>query len=267
MSEQQIFFKIIYTNLYSQGKLVSPRGFKVLEIENFHVEFPSYYRFINFKSRKLNLDYIKKEFLWYLNGNKFDLSIVEHAKLWKDMINKEGIIHSNYGQYIFGENNQFDYVIKTLKEDKDSRRAIISILNKDHVLSKDADLPCTIALSFRIRNNKLNMSVHMRSQDAIYGLASDLPCFSFIHEMIYMTLKNDYLDLLIGNYYHIVDSFHIYSKHFEMLDKIISQDEFEDLKCPKILNSDEVEFLRKNDFIQIPDEFLFAKWLNSYDNK
>ena len=75
-------FRRIYRAV-SKGKVLSPRGMKVVEAEDFCYVLPPYVRFPNFLSRKLNLDYVKTEFLWYLRGEKRDLSILSHAQLWK----------------------------------------------------------------------------------------------------------------------------------------------------------------------------------------
>lgn len=251
----------IYQDLATKSKYVSPRGSLVKEIENYSYTLPAYTRFANFESRKLNIEYIKKEFLWYLRGDKYDKSIIEHAKIWKDMINEDGSIYSNYGQYIFDEINQFDNVVNTLKNDKESRRASIIILSKEHLFHGVMDFPCTYSINFRIRDNYLNMTVRMRSQDAIYGLGNDAPCFSFIHEMMYCTMKAIYPELQYGEYHHSADSFHIYSRHFEMLDKIVAGDKYEHLTIPCISGADEVQYLRNLNFIDIPPNYLFTKWL------
>lgn len=254
-------FRAIFLRLLNFGKLSTPRGLKVLEVENFNYELSPYVRFCNFKSRKLNLNYIKQEFLWYLRGNKFDLEILKHAKLWKGLVNDDGSINSNYGQYIFGANGQFNNVVKILREDKDSRRASIMILSKEHLTMKTNDVPCTYSINFRIREDKLNMTVRMRSQDAIFGMANDCPTFSFIHEMMFKVLKEDYPKLEYGRYYHSADSFHAYERHFELLQKLVN-DEFNIIHIPTILNKTEVDFLMKNDFKEIPKEYKFTSWLN-----
>ena len=260
-------FKNIYKELLTRGTLVHPRTLKVLEIENFNYVLPPYYRFINFAARKLNLNYIKREFQWYLRGDAHDLSITKHAKLWGDLVTKSGEINSNYGQYIFGQNNQFDYVVKTLQADQDSRRASIVILSRGHVLSGDKDLPCTYSMNFRIRKNKLNMTVRMRSQDAIYGMGSDVPCFSFIHEMVLSELQSIYPKLRYGDYYHSADSFHVYERHFEMVKQITKSDSFKPIHCPKIGGKAEVDFLRAGKFQTIPPQFAFTRWLTQIDQQ
>ena len=105
------------------------------------------------------------------------------------------------------------------------------------------------------------MSVHMRSQDAIYGLGNDIPAFSFVQEMLFTYLKDVYPGLVLGKYYHAVDSLHVYEKHFGLLDKIVNDDEYEIIYCPKMRSSAEMEFIRAGKFDDIPNEFLFAKWL------
>ena len=255
----------IYNDVYF-GHYVKPRGELIVELENYSYELKPYVRFQNFESRKLNVDYIKTEFLWYLKGDRFDSSICDHAKIWKSVINKDGSINSNYGQYIFGKSNQFDTVVNLLKNDKDSRRASIMILNNDHLKSDTNDVPCTYSINFRIRNNKLNMSVHMRSQDAIYGMGNDAPAFSFIHEMMLNALRRYYPDLEHGNYFHSADSFHVYERHFQMLDKLRSNnDYYEIVNCPKISGPDEVDYLRSlsTQISRPPSGFQFTNWLLS----
>jgi thymidylate synthase len=273
-SNETYTFKTIYHKLQNFGKIVCPRGQKVLEIEDFSYLLPPYMRFQNFPERKLNLQYIKDEFMWYLRGDAHDTSIVQKAGIWKNYVKDDGTINSNYGQYVFGDQNQFDRVIKALIDDKDSRRASIAILGSQHILSDDADLPCTCSLNFRIRDNKLNMSVHMRSQDAVFGFTNDAPAFSFIHEMVFNALLLKYPDLQCGRYHHSVDSFHVYERHFEMFEKLCSlESEIEHIECPKMNGPKEVELLRSLHLIEIDSEqfkkniiendFRFIDWLTT----
>lgn len=257
-------FRSIYKDILDDGKIVSPRGLKVMEVKNYEYMLPPYTRFANFESRKLSLDYIKTEFMWYLRGEPTDTSITHSAKIWERMVNPRGEIPSNYGQYIFKKENgtcQFDYVVEELTKDPDSRRASISILQKANVLSGNADLPCTYAINFSIRENELNMTVHMRSQDAILGLGNDVPTFSFIQEMVYESLREVYPLLNMGWYTHFVDSLHVYEKHFPMLVEIVKWSKYEKIEIPKISGLEEVKYLRGLDYTSIPPEYEFTKWL------
>lgn len=266
-------FKIALQTLADNGELTAPRGQKTVEFENFKYVLQPYERFCNYPSRKLNINYIKKEFMWYLRGDRFDDSICEHATMWNSLRQPDGGFNSNYGQYIFNKNcNQFARVAEVLTQDKDSRRAVMMISNKDHVLSPTSDQPCTYCLRFSIRDNTLRMTVNMRSQDAIFGMGNDAPCFSFIQEMVYVKLKEVYNDLKYGEYIHNADSFHVYDRHFNMLKSITGIDVLDPsyegdseqmvpVDCPKISSGAEVDFLIASDFSNIPEEFKFAQWL------
>lgn len=261
-----------YTQLKTRGKLVRPRGLLCLELEDHSYVLPPYVRFQNFAARKLNVKYIRDEFRWYLKGDRFDLSICEKAKIWQGIINSDGSINSNYGQYIFhGDGNQFDNVVRTLASDPDSRRASMTILDRQHLLSDTKDVPCTYALNFRLRDGKLNMSVLMRSQDALYGMASDAPCFSFIQEMVLEALREHMPNIQCGTYFHHANSFHAYERHFKMLDELTNifgpGVRYEHVDCPRISGPDEVRCLRAlhtmtlDELAALPERFAFAKWL------
>lgn len=200
----------------------APRGQKIKEILNYTVKLhPIKDRFCSFDERKLNFKYLSGEFAWYLRGNRDDTSIIQYSKFWDKLKNPESpIFNSNYGHYIFTE-NQFNYVIDTLAADKDSRQAVVIINNKDVMMSNTFDKICTYSMSFHIRKNKLNMIINMRSNDVIRGFSIDVVMFSYIYEMLYLRLRKIYPGLKIGTYYHNADSFHIYELHYPMMKAIL----------------------------------------------
>ena len=77
-------FREIFKTLLDNGKKVSPRGSEVIEIENFGVTFEPFDRFMNFRSRKLNVDYIKREFPTY-SWDAFNLAEPRPLKIGKDL--------------------------------------------------------------------------------------------------------------------------------------------------------------------------------------
>ena len=295
-------FRKIYRDV-GAGRLVKPRNQPVIEVEDYSYDLPPYARFANFEARKLKLDYVKKELLWYLRANPFDDSIVDAASIWQELPNRDRSINSNYGAHVFGKvhpayepaksivpfaieheqqftfdpfnvkysnesmssasiaigeglgsRSQLEYIVQTLLDDKDSRRASAVILNRKHLLSpKTKDYPCTYALNFRIRDNELKMSVHMRSQDAVFGMGNDAPAFSFIQELVYVLLRDGgYPDLKMGNYHHTCDSFHYYERHFEMVKQINAGSAFTPLEMPKIRDAKEAIYLLSSIHLTYP---------------
>jgi thymidylate synthase len=160
--------------------------------------------------RKWKNSYAEKEWKWYLSGNRDVSEIKKEAKIWDKMHNGDNLVNSNYG-YQWNRNNQIDFIVKELTENPNSRRAVLTIYDgKEHGLHS-FDTPCTLNIVFNITNGLLNMSVLMRSNDLIYGFCNDQYCFSKLQELISLKLKVN-----IGWYYHFVNNFHIYERHYDM---------------------------------------------------
>lgn len=208
------------------GGTFNARGQTFTELENAQLTLnPLESPLTSFKHRNLNLAYAKQEFLWYLRGDKYDDSICKHATMWQKLKQEDGSFNSNYGHYIFRSTNrngisQFEYVIRTLLLDSDSRRASIVLLNQDHLYQGNSDTVCTYAINFRIRNHKLNMTVHMRSNDVIFGLTNDVFCFTMLYRLILACLKK-HVAISGGIYTHLVDSLHVYERHDAMIKNLI----------------------------------------------
>jgi len=160
---------------------------------------------INNKSRKFNKDYAKFEWQWYLSGNKNAIEISKKAKIWLKCMDEYGEVNSNYG-YQWNKGKQIDYIIKELSNNKNSRRASISIYDAKDRYNFENDTPCTYAINFYIFNDKLNMSVLMRSNDLWYGFCNDQYCFSKLQELISNKLK-----IKIGTYFHFTNNLHLYN--------------------------------------------------------
>lgn len=164
---------------------------------------------ISNKTRKWKLEYAEAEWQWYLSG---DRNIAKLGKLygkvpaiWKRMADVEGNVNSNYG-WQWQRNYQLDYIINLLKNNPETRQAAISIYDAKEFDKYSNDTPCTYAIQFTILNNKLNMSVLMRSNDLWYGFCNDQYCFSKLHELVCKETNYD-----VGEYYHFAHNLHLYN--------------------------------------------------------
>jgi thymidylate synthase len=164
---------------------------------------------INSTFRNFSNKYAKREWQWYLNGNPNAEEISKFAPIWKNMMDQDGNVRSNYG-WQWKRNNQLDKVISKLKTNKKTRHGAISIYDGKEINTYDNDTPCTYAVQFTILNDKLNMSVLMRSNDLWYGFCNDQFCFSKLQELV-----SNELDIEIGNYYHFAHNLHLYNKHLK----------------------------------------------------
>jgi thymidylate synthase len=139
--------------------------------------------------------------------------------MWGKLLQNDGRIFSNYGHFWFTQGG-FDWVVKTLSKDVDSRQAYIPMCNASHMFEGNKDVVCTKGIQFRMRHGFLNMHVSMRSSDAIYGLATDLPCFWTLWQMVACQMG-----VRIGEFIFSADSVHIYEKHYEMAEQMICEGE------------------------------------------
>ena len=173
--------------------------------------------------------YIAAELLWYFMGRNDAKFISEYAKFWTTIQNYDGTVNSSYGNLLFTELNdhdfsQYDWAISSLIKDKDSRQAIMHFNLPKHQYRSNRDFVCTMYGIFHIRENKLNLTISMRSNDVIWGLPTDLAFFTVLQSQALAHLKPHYPDLEMGTYTHIDNSFHIYEHHFEAIEKMLTSE-------------------------------------------
>jgi thymidylate synthase len=159
-----------------------------------------------------------------------DVEFIEkYASFWRVISNKDETVNSAYGNLLFNEKNeyglsQWQWAFQTLKNDKDSRQAIMLFNKPQYQWIGNKDVICTLNAIFNIRDNKLNFSVSMRSNDAILGTPTDVAFFCLLQQQMLKLLKPYYPDLELGTYTHIANSYHIYDRHFILVDEIIGND-------------------------------------------
>lgn len=240
------------------GNIYAPNNSLTKEMINYGcVLNDSTDRIINVFGRNINVNYLKKELLWYLSKENNILSIYNEAQMWKKVCDIDGGSNSNYGHYVF-DRTQFNWVIHSLMQDKESRQAVINFNQPYHKYIGNKDFVCTINTQYLIRDNSLIAITNMRSNDLIFGFCNDLPFFTLIQEIFYFILKKSYKELKLGRYYHNIASLHVYERHFNMLDNILnSYQELDEIKMPSVNDSfiDDIKFkTNKSELMQ---------WLNN----
>ena len=226
-TSQSVANRLAYLTLLGDtmtfGVSVKPRGSLIREQMDAQIRLNPQYPFQSFEARKYDIEYFKAEMRWKLGASKYDDTIKAHAQMWESVQNPDGTFNSNYGQFWFGQQMGFWKVVQELIRDKDSRRAVIPMLNDSHMSPETRDIVCTESVSFHIRNNVLHMTVHMRSSDQIFGLGTDVPTFSVLMMLVYGMLKESYAYLKLGQMYITAASSHIYERHFQMVKKIVQE--------------------------------------------
>jgi len=179
---------------------------------------------------KLNLDYAKREVEWYESQslNVYDIP-GKVPEIWKMVADKDGNINSNYGWIIYSKENgeQYKHCIRTLKRDKDSRRAMMIYtrpsIQWEYNKNGMSDFICTNTVQLLIRNDKLYYILNQRSCDSIFGYKNDIYWANYVFDKALKELQRTYPELQKGNIIHQIGSLHIYERHFYILDNYVKE--------------------------------------------
>ena len=201
-------FHDLYWRIVRDG--VDFAGTKALFNVGFEIQTPNANTIVDSKvKRNWSYEYAEAEWQWYLSGNPNIKKLGEiYGKvpaIWKRMADEQGNVNSNYG-YQWCRENQLGKVISMLKANPETRQATISIYDGKEIHQYDYDTPCTYAVQFTVLNNKLNMSVVMRSNDLWYGFCNDQYQFSNLQMLVAHETGYD-----VGTYYHFAHNLHLYN--------------------------------------------------------
>jgi len=207
-----VYRNVIKRIIYS-GKIVG----NTKELLNVKLEIDPYDNIATI--RDPSIKYMLAELIWYFSGSQSSKWISQFAKLWSKISDDGETSNSAYGYSILYKHgfNQIDQVIEILKNDSNSRRAVININIPHNNKMLTRDEPCTLVLQFYIRDNLLYMTTMMRSNDVWFGLPYDIVFFTEVQK--YIARK---LGITAGVYTHFVVSLHMYLRDEEKLEKVLS---------------------------------------------
>jgi thymidylate synthase len=159
------------------------------------------------------------ELFWYISCKQDLASIEYYIPRYKKYAEPDGMIWGAYGPRIFGgERSQYEVVRDLLSERSATRKAVIQLFDRKDILAEYEDVPCTCTLQFLVRDDLLNLVVHMRSNDVFMGFPHDVFAFTMIQEI----LAND-LGVKLGSYKHMVGSFHLYDDNREQVERYLDE--------------------------------------------
>ena len=181
------------------------------------------YQFQNESVGRLTYDYADKFYQWMVSG------ATDHEILLKDYPNvakflekpKHPELPSNFNTF-YGPRilSQLPMVEKELREHPDTRRAVISIIYPEDLQLLDKpdetlEYPCCDSATFFIRDGKLNVHVHMRSQNMGQVLKLDMYLWGrFTCEFA------EKLGLPVGKFSSSIVSAHVFKKDFDYLNDL-----------------------------------------------
>lgn len=159
------------------------------------------------------------EAMWMLAGRNDVESVSKYARQIAEYSDDGVTLNGAYGYRWRNhfEHDQIDWVIKHLKAQPNSRRAVLGMWDPmedppaiDHGSS---DVPCNTHAYFRVNQGRLNMTVCCRSNDIVWG------CYgtNAVHMSYLMEYVACALGVMVGRYYQFSNNWHMYERHYWLL--------------------------------------------------
>lgn len=170
-------------------------------------------------TKKLHLKSIIYELLWFLRGDTNTKYLNENGvRIWDEWADENGSLGHIYGYQWRswptpdGEHlDQISETIKSIKDNPDSRRHIVSAWNPGD-LKNMALPPCHILFQFYVGNGKLSCQLYQRSADIFLGVPFNIASYSLLLMMMAQVTGLD-----PGEFVLTLGDAHIYCNHLEQV--------------------------------------------------
>lgn len=184
-------------------------------------------------TKKLHIRSILHELLWFLSGDTNIKYLTENkVRIWNEWADADGDLGPIYGYQwrswpsANGKHiDQISQVIKSIKENPDSRRHLVNAWNVGE-LDNMALPPCHILFQFYVADGKLSCQLYQRSADIFLGVPFNIASYAFL---LYMMAQVTGLEP--GEFIHTLGDAHIYLNH---IDQVKLQLTREPMKLPKL---------------------------------
>lgn len=154
-----------------------------------------------------------KEILWIWQKQSNDVRVLQqwNCHVWDEWMQEDGTIGKAYG-YQLAKYHQVDTLLKTLKENPQSRRMVVSMWNVED-LPEMALQPCAFLTMWDVSaDNRLNCMLVQRSGDMGLGVPFNMAQYAALVCMIAQVSG-----LRPGLFTHVINNAHIYENHVEAL--------------------------------------------------
>ncbi|MBR3520038.1 MAG: thymidylate synthase [Paludibacteraceae bacterium] len=170
-------------------------------------------------TKKLHLKSIIYELLWFLKGDTNVKYLQEHGvRIWNEWADPDGDLGHIYGyqwrswpDYDGGHIDQIAEVVRTLKEDPNSRRIIVSSWNVADLKRMNLP-PCHAFFQFYVADGRLSLQLYQRSADIFLGVPFNIASYALLLQMMAQVTG-----LKAGDFVHTLGDAHIYTNHLEQV--------------------------------------------------
>ncbi|MBE0677452.1 MAG: thymidylate synthase [Bacteroidales bacterium] len=176
-------------------------------------------RFPMMTTKKLHLKSVIHELLWFLSGSTNIKYLQENGvRIWNEWADAGGNLGPVYGHqwrsWPAADGRSIDQiaaVARSLKDNRDSRRHIVSAWNVSEI-DKMALPPCHILFQFYVAGGRLSCQLYQRSADIFLGVPFNIASYSLLTLM--MAQVTGYKP---GEFIHTLGDAHIYLNHLDQV--------------------------------------------------
>ncbi|MFB9928318.1 thymidylate synthase [Amycolatopsis halotolerans] len=177
-------------------------------------------------TKKVHFRSIAYELLWFLRGDSnVNWLRDQGVTIWDEWAAEDGDLGPVYGvQWRSwptpdgGHVDQISDVLRTLRENPDSRRIIVSAWNVADI-PQMALPPCHAFFQFYVANGELSCQLYQRSADLFLGVPFNIASYALLTHMI-----ADQVGLRVGDFVWTGGDCHIYDNHVDQVRKQLSRD-------------------------------------------
>jgi thymidylate synthase len=177
-------------------------------------------------TKKVHLKSIIYELLWFLKGETNIQYLKENGvSIWDEWASETGELGPVYGkQWRSWETrdgrtiDQISQALDLIKNNPDSRRILVSAWNVGE-LDQMALMPCHCLFQFYVADGKLSCQLYQRSADLFLGVPFNIASYALLTLMMAQVCG-----LKPGEFVHTFGDAHIYSNHFEQVERQLSRE-------------------------------------------
>ena len=170
-------------------------------------------------TKKVHLKSIIHELLWFLAGDTNVKYLQDNGvRIWNEWADPDGGLGHIYGYqwrswpaYDGTFIDQISEAVKTIKENPDSRRIIVSSWNVADLDNMNLP-PCHAFFQFYVSDGKLSLQLYQRSGDSFLGVPFNIASYALLTMMVAQVCG-----LEPGEFIHTLGDAHIYLNHLEQV--------------------------------------------------
>jgi len=219
-----VYYQLL-RDITEHGRKIVTRGKTCLELpEPITLEYtrPGFC-WMRIPGRKFNPFFALAEVMWILSGNGNVEWISYFNKRMRDYSDGKEDFHGAYGVRIrkwiaswsnYAYIDQIECAVNKLRKDPFSRQAVISLWDPDrdnpHANMQSKDIPCNNLVYYSLRNEELEQTVVIRSNDVVWGTPYNAIQFTHLQALV-----AGMLGARMGKLTYVIQNLHYYLDEYK----------------------------------------------------